>query len=107
MTRIQDWLSEQGVKNTGAEDDLQQRPAPSEQPPLYQVVTYRNIVVPDGIPAIVSQDLFERECEGRLSQSHWPYKRMEKKRLTLPQAAGIMQVIDKFLSIKNKGGVCL
>ena len=64
MTEIRDYLNEQGVKNTRG------------QPLTYNSVqhllnnrryigeyTYRDIVVPDGIPAIVPQDLFERVQE--------------------------------------------
>ncbi len=64
MKEIRDYLNEQGVKNTRG------------QPLTYNSVqhllnnrryigeyTYRDIVVPDGIPTIVPQDLFERVQE--------------------------------------------
>ncbi len=64
MTAIRDWLNEQGMKNT------------RNQPMTYNSVQhllnnrryigefrYRNVVVPEGIPAIVPNDLFERVQE--------------------------------------------
>lgn len=64
MTEIRDWLNDQGVKNTRG------------QPMSYNSVEhllknrryigefrYRETVVPDGIPAIVPQDLFDRVQE--------------------------------------------
>jgi DNA invertase Pin-like site-specific DNA recombinase len=64
MTEIRDWLNEQGLKNTRG------------QPLSYNSVghllhnrryigefSYRDVVVPDGIPAIVPQDLFDRVQE--------------------------------------------
>ena len=60
MTEIRDWLNEQGVKNTRG------------QPMTYNSVEhmlknrryigefrYRDVVVPDGIPAIVPRDIFD------------------------------------------------
>jgi DNA invertase Pin-like site-specific DNA recombinase len=64
MTEIRDWLNEQGLKNTRG------------QPLSYNSVghllhnrryigefSYRDVVVPDGIPAIIPQDLFDRVQE--------------------------------------------
>jgi hypothetical protein len=64
MTEIRDWLNDQGLKNTRG------------QPLTYNSVghlfhnrryigefSYRDVVVPDGIPAIVPQDLFDRVQE--------------------------------------------
>ncbi len=61
MTAIRDWLNEQGVKNTRG----QKMTYNSVQHLLNNrryigEYTYRDIVVPDGIPAIVPQDLFDR-----------------------------------------------
>lgn len=61
MTQIRDWLNEQGVKNTrgqkltynSVQHLLNNRRYIGEY-------TYRDIVVPEGIPAIVPQDLFDR-----------------------------------------------
>ena len=64
MTQIRDWLNEQGMKNTRG------------QPMTYNSVEhilknrryigefrYRDTVVPDGIPVIVPQDIFDRVQE--------------------------------------------
>jgi hypothetical protein len=64
MTAVRDWLNEQGMKNT------------RNQPMTYNSVQhllnnrryigeyrYRDVVVPEGIPAIVPADLFERVQE--------------------------------------------
>ena len=64
MTAIRDWLNEQGVKNTRG----QKMTYNSVQHLLNNrryigEYTYRDVVVPDGIPAIVPQDLFERVQE--------------------------------------------
>ena len=64
MTQIRDWLNEQGVKNTRG----QKMTYNSVQHLLNNrryigEYTYRDIVVPDGIPAIVPQDLFNRVQE--------------------------------------------
>ncbi len=64
MTQIRDWLNEQGVKNTRG----QKMTYNSVQHLLNNrryigEYTYRDVVVPDGIPAIVPQDLFERVQE--------------------------------------------
>lgn len=64
MTQIRDWLNEQGVKNTRG----QKMTYNSVQHLLNNrryigEYTYRDIVVPDGIPAIVPQDLFDRVQE--------------------------------------------
>lgn len=64
MTQIRDWLNEQGVKNirgqkltyNSVQHLLNNRRHIGEY-------TYRDIVVPDGIPAIVPQDLFDRVQE--------------------------------------------
>ena len=61
MTQIRDWLNEQGVKNTRG----QKMTYNSVQHLLNNrryigEYTYRDVVVPDGIPAIVPQDLFDR-----------------------------------------------
>ena len=64
MTAIRDWLNEQGVKNTRG----QKMTYNSVQHLLNNrryigEYTYRDIVVPDGIPAIVPRDLFDRVQE--------------------------------------------
>ena len=64
MTQIRDWLNEQGVKNTRG----QKMTYNSVQHLLNNrryigEYTYRDIVVPDGIPAIVPQALFDRVQE--------------------------------------------
>ncbi len=64
MTQIRDWLNEQGMKNTrgqrmtynSVQHLLKNRRYMGEY-------AYRDIVVPDGIPAIVPKDLFERVQE--------------------------------------------
>lgn len=64
MTEIRDWLNDQGVKNTrgqpmscnSVEHLLKNRRYIGE-------FRYRETVVPDGIPAIVPQDLFDRVQE--------------------------------------------
>ncbi len=64
MTAIRDWLNEQGVKNTrgqrltynSVQHLLNNRRYIGEY-------TYRDVVVPEGIPAIVPQDLFDRVQE--------------------------------------------
>ena len=64
MTQIRDWLNEQGVKNTrgqkltynSVQHLLNNRRYIGEY-------TYRDVFVPDGIPAIVPQDLFDRVQE--------------------------------------------
>lgn len=61
MTQIRDWLNEQGMKNTrgnpltynSVQHLLKNRRYIGE----YQ---YRDILIPDGIPAIVPKDLFDR-----------------------------------------------
>ena len=64
MTAIRDWLNEQGIKNTRG----QKMTYNSVQHLLNNrryigEYTYRDVVVPDGIPAIVPQDLFDRVQE--------------------------------------------
>ena len=64
MTQIRDWLNEQGVKNTrgqrltynSVQHLLNNRRYIGEY-------TYRDVVVPEGIPAIVPQYLFDRVQE--------------------------------------------
>ena len=64
MTQIRDWLNEQGVKNTRGQkmtyNSIQHLLNNRRYIGEY---TYRDIVVPDGIPAIVPQDLFDRVHE--------------------------------------------
>ena len=64
MTAIRDWLNEQGVKNTRGQkmtyNSIQHLLNNRRYIGEY---TYRDIVVPDGIPAIVPQDLFDRVQE--------------------------------------------
>lgn len=64
MTEIRDWLNEQGVKNT--------RGKPMNYNSVQHLLSnrryigeyvYREIVTPDGIPAIIPQDLFDRVQE--------------------------------------------
>lgn len=64
MTQIQDWLNQQGVKNT--------RGLPLNYNSVQHLLNnrryigeyaYRDIVVPEGIPAIVPKDLFDRVQE--------------------------------------------
>ena len=64
MTQIRDWLNEQGVRNTRG----QQMTYNSIQHMLNNrryigEFKYRDVIVPDGIPAIVPQDLFDRVQE--------------------------------------------
>ncbi len=64
MTQIRDWLNEQGMRNTrgqrmtynSVQHLLKNRRYMGEY-------AYRDIVVPDGIPAIIPKDLFERVQE--------------------------------------------
>ena len=64
MTQIRDWLNEQGVKNTRGQkmsyNSVQHLLSNRRYIGEY---TYRDIVVPDGIPAIVPQDLYDRVQE--------------------------------------------
>ncbi len=64
MTAIRDWLNEQGVKNTRGQkmtyNSIQHLLNNRRYIGEY---TYRDIVVPDGIPAIVPRDLFDRVQE--------------------------------------------
>ena len=64
MTQIRDWLNEQSVKNTRGQkmtyNSVQHLLSNRRYIGEY---TYRDIVVPDGIPAIVPQDLFDRVQE--------------------------------------------
>src|SRR5574344_790434 len=61
MTEIRDWLNEQGMKNTRGNpltyNSVQHLSKNRRYIGEYQ---YREIIVPDGIPAIVPLDLFER-----------------------------------------------
>ena len=64
MTQIRDWLNEQGVKNTRG----QKMTYNSVQHLLNNrryigEYTFRDIVIPDGIPAIVPKELFDRVQE--------------------------------------------
>lgn len=85
MTAIRDWLNEQGMKNT------------RNQPMTYNSVQhllnnrryigefrYRDVVVPEGIPAIVPTDLFERVQEKMAKNKKAParYKAEEDYLLT-------------------------
>lgn len=64
MTQIRDWLNEQGIKNTrgqamtygSVQNLLNNRRYIGE-------FSYRDTIVPDGIPVIVSHDLFDRVQE--------------------------------------------
>jgi Site-specific recombinases, DNA invertase Pin homologs len=64
MTEIRDWLNDQGITNTRGEDMkynsvehlLKNRRYLGE-------FRYRDVIIPDGIPAIVPQDLFDRVQE--------------------------------------------
>ena len=64
MTEIRDWLNERGVKNTRGQkmtyNSIQHLLNNRRYIGKY---TYRDIVVSDGIPAIVPQDLFDRVQE--------------------------------------------
>ena len=64
MTQIRDWLNGQGVKNTRGQkmtyNSIQHLLNNRRYIGEY---TYRDIVVPDAIPAIVPQDLFDRVQE--------------------------------------------
>ena len=64
MTEIRDWLNEQGLKNT--------RGKPMNYNSVQHLLNnrryigeyvYRDTVIPDGIPAIIPQDLFDRVQE--------------------------------------------
>ena len=64
MTAIRDWLNEQGCEeHTGPEDDLQQRTASLNNRRYIGEYTYRDIVVPDGIPAYCPPRPFDRVQE--------------------------------------------
>ena len=69
MTQIRDWLNERGVKNTrGQEMTYNSVQHLLKNRRYIGEYTYRDIVVPDGIPAIVPQDLFDR-VQGRLEKN--------------------------------------
>ena len=64
MKQLRDWLNEQGVKNTrGREMSYNSIQHLLNNRRYIGEYTYRDIVVPDGIPAIVPQDLFDRVQE--------------------------------------------
>ena len=64
MTQIRDWLNEKGIKNTRR----QEKTYNSIQHMLNNrryigEYSYREVIIPDGIPAIVPKDLFDRVQE--------------------------------------------
>ena len=64
MTQIRDWLNKQGVKNArGQKMNYNNIQHLLNNRRYIGEYTYRDIVVPDGIPAIVPQDLFDRVQE--------------------------------------------
>ena len=64
MTQIRDWLNEQGVKNArGQKMNYNNIQHLLNNRRYIGEYTYRDIVVPDGIPAIVPKDLFDRVQE--------------------------------------------
>ena len=64
MKQLRDWLNEHGVKNTrGREMSYNSIQHLLNNRRYIGEYTYRDIVVPDGIPAIVPQDLFDRVQE--------------------------------------------
>lgn len=64
MTEVRDWLNEKGIRNARGQkltyNSIQHLLKNRRYMGEY---TYRDIVVPDGIPAIVSQELFDRVQE--------------------------------------------
>ena len=61
MTQIRDWLNEQGVRNTrGQEMTYNSIQHMLNNRRYIGEFKYRDVVVPDGIPAIVPPDLFDR-----------------------------------------------
>jgi len=64
MTEIRDWLNEQGVTNTlGRELNYNSIQLMLKNRRYIGEFRYRDVIIPDGIPAIVPQDLFERVQE--------------------------------------------
>lgn len=64
MTEVRDWLNEKGIRNARGQkltyNSIQHLLKNRRYMGEY---TYRDIVVPDGVPAIVSQELFDRVQE--------------------------------------------
>ena len=64
MTQIRDWLNEQGVRNTrGQEMTYNSIQHMLNNRRYIGEFKYRDVIVPEGIPAIVPQDLFDRVQE--------------------------------------------
>ena len=64
MTQIRDWMNEQGVRNTrGQEMTYNSIQHMLNNRRYIGEFKYRDVIVPDGIPAIVPQDLFDRVQE--------------------------------------------
>ena len=64
MTQIRDWLNEKGIKNTRRQEmtynSIQHMLNSGRYIGEY---SYREVIIPDGIPAIVPKDLFDRVQE--------------------------------------------
>ncbi len=82
MTQIRDWLNQQGVKNT--------RGLPLNYNSVQHLLNnrryigeyaYRDIVVPEGIPAIVPKDLFDRVQEKLSKNKKAPARQQGRGRL--------------------------
>jgi len=88
MTKIRDWLNEQGMRNTrgqrmtynSVQHLLKNRRYMGEY-------AYRDIVVPDGIPAIVPKDLFERVQEKLVKNKKGPGPPQSRGRLSADDKA--------------------
>jgi len=64
MTEIRDWLNEQGVTNTlGRKLNYNSVQLLLNNRRYMGEYRYRDVIIPDGIPAIVPQDLFDRVQE--------------------------------------------
>ena len=64
MTQIRDWMNEQGVRNTrGQEMTYNSIQHMLNNRRYIGEFKYRDVIVPDGIPAIVPQDLLDRVQE--------------------------------------------
>ena len=92
MTQIRDWLNGQGVKNTRGQkmtyNSIQHLLNNRRYIGEY---TYRDIVVPDAIPAIVPQDLFDR---------------VQEKLAKNKKATGNVHHYYKCVSVKKKRTEC-
>ena len=64
MTQIRDWLNEKGIKNTRRQEMTYNSVQHMLNNRRYiGEYSYREVIIPDGIPAIVPKDLFDRVQE--------------------------------------------